>query len=60
MKVPIWLSSILVTSALAALGWLCLVVMDLRTDNAVFKNDLASIKQTLSVMENRSGTVATR
>ena len=60
MKIPVWLATVICTAGFAALGWLCLTVVDLRTDFAVVKNDVGSIKQSLSVLENRGGNVATR
>lgn len=60
MKIPVWLATVLCTAAFAALGWLCLAVVDLRTDCAVVKSDMTSIKQSISNLENRTGNVATR
>jgi hypothetical protein len=42
VKLPVWLSSILVSAFLASQGWLVLAVIDL-------KDDMAAVKATLTV-----------
>lgn len=60
MKIPVWLASIIVTALLAVAGWFASTILDVRADQAVMKNDMAAIKQTLSVLENRASSVASR
>ena len=60
MKIRVWLASIIVTALLTVAGWFACIILDVRADQAVMKNDLASVKQSLSILENRGGNVATR
>jgi hypothetical protein len=54
MKIPVWLSTILVTAFIGAHGWLIVAVIDLKTD-------MAGIKAILSQKEQQQQTtIATK